>query len=170
MAKIENVEPLEKRDRKFLSVLFVFGIVITLIFAASFRIKTALSESGELPEGVLVWLAEKDGILKLEAGSGELLLDLNERGDARVIEVDSVRENVWVYSPQTLCIYSLSGTLVHEILLDDAHGSTVHASLDVKSGALYLSLGQQLFGFSEDGRQFFSSTLTEAVQGLTLIC
>ena len=114
-----------------------------------------------------LWVAERDGVLKIASEDGRVVFELDVI-DARSVAVDSGRGVVWIYRPGELIQFRQDGSRRLSLKMD--RGSTTTSALVVhpEDGSAWLAEERYLQSVGYDGQRFRSIELSSPVGTLAI--
>lgn len=115
-----------------------------------------------------LWVAETEGVLRLEIGSGEVLLTLPLDAPVRAVEVDLLRLRVWAVAGSKLHGYELDGSQFVELDLVGQTPAEVLLEVDPADGSLWIGIDRGLRNVSPAGQILLEVRLDQPLAGLAV--
>jgi len=115
-----------------------------------------------------VWVAVSEGVPKLLAADGSLLLEISGLKRVQAVAIDAQRATLWVVAGDTLLSYAFDGTSQLAVALP--HGGAGRALLAVNAtdGSLWVARDETLRSFSAAGQALQVVGLRSDVLGLSI--
>jgi hypothetical protein len=103
------------RTKHLIGITVSLSVLCLVLSSLWLRAQAPLSPN---PDSVdALWVAHSDGLRKVSATDGTMLLDMAEAQDARAVAVDGQRGVLWAYRASALWAYRFNGTPVISIRL-----------------------------------------------------
>jgi RHS repeat-associated protein len=115
-----------------------------------------------------VWVGESEGVLKLLAADGSLLLEVSGLQHVQAVAIDGQRATLWVAAGDNLLSYAFDGTQQLAIALPHGSGGRALLAVNTTDGSLWLARDETLRCFSAAGQVLQVVGLRKDVLGLSL--
>jgi RHS repeat-associated protein len=112
-----------------------------------------------------LWVAEAEGVLRVEEGSGEVVLEADAGEDVRAVAFDPARRVLWTFSPGWLRSFGEDGKERVAIPVSVPAGRSLLA-VDPGDGSVALAAGRGLWRFTAAGTPLGTLPLDGRVRGL----
>ncbi len=117
------------------------------------------------PPGDALWVAQSEGVLRVEEGSGEVVLEADAGEDVRAVAFDAARRVLWAFSPGWLRAFGEAGEERAAIPVSAPPGRAFLA-VDSTDGSVALAAGRGLWRFDAGGTPLGALPLDGRVRGL----
>ncbi|HXO43258.1 MAG TPA: Ig-like domain-containing protein [Thermoanaerobaculia bacterium] len=115
-----------------------------------------------------VWVAVSEGVLKLLAADGSLLLEISGLKRVQAVAIDSQRATLWVVAGDNLLSYAFDGTSQLAIGLPHGGGGRALLAVNATDASLWLARDETLRSFSAAGQALQVVHLHGDVLGLSI--
>jgi RHS repeat-associated protein len=115
-----------------------------------------------------VWVAVSEGVLKLLAADGSLLLEVTGLKRVQAVAIDAQRATLWVVAGDNLLSYAFDGTPQLALALPHGGGGRALLAVNTTDGSLWLARDETLRSFSAAGQALQVVPLRGDVLGLSV--
>src|SRR5215831_12954500 len=157
------------RTKPLIGLIMSFSILYLVLSSLLLRAQDPLPPNPDFVD--TVWVAHSDGIRKVSATDGTVLLTIADAQNVRAIAVDAQYGVLWAYRSNTVWAYSFNGKVLVSIPLgqqgDNGDGQDPILGVNPNNSTVWLGLKKYLYHFSTQGKWLSVHTLPGDVRALS---